>query len=236
RVLFFLPWEGATIVGTTDSESELTMTPKPTDEEVNFIIQVQSNRYLSHRVHRSDVIAAWSGIRPLVRDPKLMHQEGTKASIPFFLALSRNHVIEVSDSKMVTITGGKWTTFRRMAEARTTTIDDAINATQAAIPDLDEENTVSTKAGTAVGSLIGADRAGVVCAQKFDEINVILREEYSLSCDVAKHLVANYGTRALQIAEIVKRNKGYAHSTAAARCLAIKYPFLEAEVVFAVEQ
>ena len=45
-----------------------------------------------------------------------------------------------------------------------------INATQAAIPDLDEENTVSTKAGTAVESLIGADRAGVVCAQKFDEV------------------------------------------------------------------
>ncbi|CAN0111144.1 unnamed protein product [Scytosiphon promiscuus] len=222
RVLFFLPWEGATIVGTTDSESELTMTPKPTDEEVNFIIQ-ESNRYLSHRVHRTDVIAAWSGIRPLVRDPKLMDEEGTKA-------LSRNHVIEISDSKMVTITGGKWTTFRRMAE-------DTVNATQASIPDLDEENAIEKEADTALGSLIGADRAGVVCARNWSEgINVILREEYSLSCDVAKHLVSNYGTRALQIAEIVKRNKGYAHSTAAARCLAIKYPYLEAEVVFAVEQ
>ncbi|CAN0187961.1 unnamed protein product [Ascophyllum nodosum] len=224
RVLFFLPWEGATLVGTTDAVSELTMSPKPTDEEVSFIIQ-ECNRYLTHRVHRSDVIAAWSGIRPLVKDPQRMHEEGTKASE----ALSRNHVIEVSPSKLVTITGGKWTTFRRMAE-------DAVNATQASISDLDEENVVSTTAKTAVGSLIGADRAGVVCAQKFDEINVTLREEYSLSDDEAKHLVTNYGTRALQIAEIVRLNRHYAHSTAAARRLAIKYPYLEAEVVFAVEQ
>lgn len=61
RVLFFLPWESATIVGTTDSESELTMTPKPTDEEVNFIIQVTT--------------------RGLVRDG---------ASPPFLLRLQRN--------------------------------------------------------------------------------------------------------------------------------------------------
>ncbi|CAN0038018.1 unnamed protein product [Discosporangium mesarthrocarpum] len=107
RVLFFLPWEGATIVGTTDSASKLTMTPRPTDEEVNFIIK-ESNRYLSDNVHRSDVIAAWSGIRPLVRDPKLM-AKGTKA-------LSRNHVVEVSKDGLVTVTGGKWTTYRRMAQ------------------------------------------------------------------------------------------------------------------------
>lgn len=49
---------------------------------------------------------------------------------------------------------------------------DTINATQASIPDLDEENAVSTEAGTALGSLIGADRAGVVCARKFDEVRL----------------------------------------------------------------
>ncbi|CAM9676397.1 unnamed protein product [Discosporangium mesarthrocarpum] len=68
------------------------------------------------------------------------------------------------------------------------------------------------------------------------QINVTLREEYRLSRDVADHLVSNYGTRALQIAEIVRRYKSYAHSTSDARRLSRKYPFLEAEVVFAVEQ
>eukprot|EP00611_Tribonema_gayanum_P009894 TRINITY_DN19778_c0_g1_i1.p1 TRINITY_DN19778_c0_g1~~TRINITY_DN19778_c0_g1_i1.p1 ORF type:complete len:456 (+),score=128.47 TRINITY_DN19778_c0_g1_i1:95-1462(+) len=108
RVLFFLPWEGATIAGTTDSESELTMLPRPTQAEVDFIIQ-ESNRFLSCRVRRDDAIAAWSGIRPLVRDPTKMG-EGTKA-------LSRSHVVETLPSGLITITGGKWTTYRRSAGA-----------------------------------------------------------------------------------------------------------------------
>ncbi|CAM9299413.1 unnamed protein product, partial [Chrysoparadoxa australica] len=73
RVLFFLPWEGATIAGTTDSVSDLTMLPKPSNEEVSFIIQ-ESNRYLNCGVHHRDAIAAWSGIRPLVRDPKKLSE------------------------------------------------------------------------------------------------------------------------------------------------------------------
>ncbi|CAM9701423.1 unnamed protein product, partial [Phaeothamnion confervicola] len=124
RVLFFMPWEGATIVGTTDSESELTMLPRPTSDEVAFIVQ-ESNRYLEASVHHSDVVAAWSGIRPLVRDPAHMAEGGTKA-------LSRNHVVLTAPSGLVTVTGGKWTTFRRMAQ-------DTVDAVLAAAPEIDAE-------------------------------------------------------------------------------------------------
>ena len=77
--------------------------------------------------------------------------------------------------------------------------------------------------------LMGADRVGQVCGAKFDSIVVTLRESYQLDRDVAEHLMRNYGTRALQIAEIVKDKQQ-------ATRLCPKYPYLEAEVVFAVKQ
>ena len=87
------------------SESELTMEPKPTDKEVGFILE-EANNYLKldKSVASRDVKAAWSGIRPLVLDSS--KGGDTKA-------ISRSHVIEVSKSNMVTIAGGKWTTYRR---------------------------------------------------------------------------------------------------------------------------
>lgn len=78
--------------------------------------------------------------------------------------------------------------------------------------------------------LLGADRAGIVVNKKYDRIPVTLREVYGMERDIAKHLSMNYGTRALQVAEIAKTRPAYA-----AR-LAPTYPFLAAEVVFACEQ
>ena len=57
-VLFFLPWEGGTLSGTTDHVAEISMTPEPTEEEIDFIIQ-ESNRYLNRKIERKDVKAAW---------------------------------------------------------------------------------------------------------------------------------------------------------------------------------
>ena len=100
RVLFFLPWEGGTLCGTTDSSTPITMSPKPSLEEVDFILS-ESSRYLDRPVKRSDVRAAWSGIRPLVIDPATRGMDGSTANI------SREHVVEVSGSGLVTIGGGK---------------------------------------------------------------------------------------------------------------------------------
>ena len=107
RVLFVLPWLGHTICGTTDAETELTMRPKPTEEEVGFILE-EMKRLLSVQVRRSDVLAAWSGIRPLAADPN--------ASAADTSSIVRDHVIVTEDDGLLTVSGGKWTTYRNMAQ------------------------------------------------------------------------------------------------------------------------
>ncbi|KAH7463178.1 hypothetical protein KRP22_001786 [Phytophthora ramorum] len=217
RVLFFLPWENGTLAGTTDSQSEITMLPSPTKEEVDFIID-EANRYLAKDVTRNDVKSAWSGIRPLVKDPR--HADGSTAKI------SREHVVEVSDSNMVTIAGGKWTTYRRMAQ-------DAIDKLVETVPEI---KTKASPCKTRDVGIIGADRIGEVCNKKFDKITITLRENFNLDKDVAEHLMRNYGTRALQVAELEQNGFLDRKRSDHPRRLHPKYPYLEAEVVFAVRQ
>jgi glycerol-3-phosphate dehydrogenase len=111
RVIFFLPWEGNTIAGTTDSPVELPVLkdPRPVEEEVRWVLNEVSH-YLSPdiRVRRGDVLSAWAGVRPLVRDPNATGKNTQ--------ALVRNHMMYVSPSGLLTIAGGKWTTYRAMAE------------------------------------------------------------------------------------------------------------------------
>lgn len=214
RVLFFLPWSGSTLVGTTDSSTPITMQPKPSSDEVDFVLR-EAGKYLNRRISRSDVRAAWSGIRPLVRD---IHGGDTKA-------ISREHVVEVGPSGVVTIGGGKWTTYRQMAE-------DAVDKV------LEGKATLQARAGPCITKklkLVGADRAGIVCDQRFNIITVTLREDYGYDRDIAEHLVSNYGTRALQIAEIVRQGYPTRKKDLHPKRLVAKHPFLEAEVVFAVQ-
>jgi len=103
RVLFLLPWEGSTIAGTTDSSTEITALPRPHEDEIQFILK-ETSRFLNRKVHREDVDAAWSGIRPLAIDPNAKDTANT----------SRDHVVESTCDGMVTITGGKWTTYRKI--------------------------------------------------------------------------------------------------------------------------
>ena len=106
RVLFAIPWLGKTVVGTTDVPVEaLDREPLPTADEVDYILE-HAGRYLQPAPTRADVRAVWAGLRPLVSDPDA---EGTAA-------LSREHVVSVSAAGLVTVTGGKWTTYRVMAE------------------------------------------------------------------------------------------------------------------------
>jgi glycerol-3-phosphate dehydrogenase len=108
RVLFAVPWLGKTILGTTDTPREdLAREPRPFPEEVAFILR-ESARALARAPERADVRSAWVGLRPLVR-PAGDEGESTQA-------LSREHAVVVSRSGLVTVTGGKWTTYRAMAE------------------------------------------------------------------------------------------------------------------------
>ncbi|HEY0857274.1 MAG TPA: glycerol-3-phosphate dehydrogenase/oxidase [Albitalea sp.] len=108
RVLFAVPWLGKTLLGTTDTpRSDLPLEPMPFHDEVEFIL-AEAARYLTRAPTRADVRSVWVGLRPLVRTD--IDSEGdTKA-------ISREHSVRVARSGLVTVTGGKWTTYRAMAE------------------------------------------------------------------------------------------------------------------------
>jgi len=114
RVLFVVPWHDRAIVGTTDTPiDDLPIEPRPLAEEIEFLLN-HAGRYLTKDPTASDVKSIFAGIRPLV---KASDKNETAA-------LSRDHTILISKSGLLTITGGKWTTYRKMAE-------DAVN--QAAV-------------------------------------------------------------------------------------------------------
>ncbi len=123
RVLFAIPWHDRVLVGTTDTEvPHPELEPRPLAEELAYLFE-HTARYLTRNPTAADVLSTFAGLRPLVGDPGGEGPGGTAA-------LSRDHTLLISPSGLVTITGGKWTTYRKMAED---TIDQA--ATLADLPD-----------------------------------------------------------------------------------------------------
>jgi len=106
RVLFAIPWHGHVLVGTTETPvPAATLEPKAMESEIDFILST-AGQYLAKVPTRDDVLSVFAGIRPLVR------AEGMASTA----ALSRDHVIHIDPSGLMTICGGKWTTYRHMAE------------------------------------------------------------------------------------------------------------------------
>ncbi|NWR06733.1 GPDM protein, partial [Paradoxornis webbianus] len=205
RVIFFLPWEKMTIAGTTDSPTDVTSHPIPTEEDINFILSEVRN-YLGAdvEVRRGDVLAAWSGIRPLVTNPDSKDTQ----------SLSRNHVVTVSDSGLITIAGGKWTTYRAMARD---TIDTAIR----------EHN---LKAGSC--RTMGLQLEG---AQDWSPtLYIRLVQDYGLESEVAQHLASTYGGKAFEVAKIAQVT-GKRWPIVGKR-LVSEFPYIEAEVVYGVKE
>lgn len=106
RVLFAIPWHDHAVFGTTDTPLEKPeLEPKATAEEIEFILKTAAE-YLENPPRREDILSVFAGIRPLVR------AENSKNTA----TLARDHTIEIDEANLLTITGGKWTTYRRMAE------------------------------------------------------------------------------------------------------------------------
>ena len=106
RVMFAIPWHGHTLVGTTDTPIDTpTLEPKPLESEIEFVLET-AGQYLLKAPTRDDVLSVFVGIRPLVKS-----SEGKLTA-----ALSRDHTIHFDASGLLTTTGGKWTTYRNMAE------------------------------------------------------------------------------------------------------------------------
>ncbi|HEY9788826.1 MAG TPA: FAD-dependent oxidoreductase, partial [Candidatus Obscuribacterales bacterium] len=106
RVMFAIPWHKHVLVGTTDTPIENpSLEPVAFEQEINFILET-AGKYLSHSPSKKDVLSVFAGIRPLVK-------MGDKANTA---ALSRDHTIHIDQSGLLSIAGGKWTTYRKMAE------------------------------------------------------------------------------------------------------------------------
>ena len=109
RVLFAVPWLGATVIGTTDTpRADAPLEPRPTEDELQFLFR-ETERALGVRLRPGDVRSVWAGLRPLVGAAP--GADGAPTS-----ALSREHLIHREGPGFVTVTGGKWTTYRAMAE------------------------------------------------------------------------------------------------------------------------
>ncbi|CAJ0627620.1 2316_t:CDS:2 [Entrophospora sp. SA101] len=206
RVIFFLPWEGNTIAGTTDSSTEVTFDPKPKEEEIQWILH-EVGRYLNPdiKVRRDDVLAAWSGIRPLVRDPSAKNTA----------ELVRNHMINVSSSKLITISGGKWTTYRAMAQD---TVEKAIE-----VFDLKPTNECITEKAKLIGSH-GYSRT----------MFIKLIQHFGIETEVAQHLADSYGDRAWDVVSLaLPTNK---HWPIFGHRISPIYPYIDAEILYAIKR
>ncbi|XP_068165428.1 glycerol-3-phosphate dehydrogenase, mitochondrial isoform X2 [Antennarius striatus] len=205
RVIFFLPWEKMTIAGTTDTPTKVTPHPIPGEDDINFILREIRN-YLSPdvEVRRGDVLAAWSGIRPLVTDPNSKDTQ----------SICRNHIVTISDSGLVTIAGGKWTTYRAMAEE---TLDAAVKA----------HNLTAEPCKTVGLSLEGAKGWKPT-------LYIRLVQDYGLENEVAQHLASTYGGKAFDVAKMAQVT-GQRWPIVGKR-LVSEFPYIEAEVMYAIKE
>ncbi|MCF6178591.1 MAG: FAD-dependent oxidoreductase, partial [Geopsychrobacter sp.] len=197
RVLFVLPWEGHALVGTTDEPAEISEHPKPLEREIDYLLR-HLGRYFNLQVKRSDIKAVWSGLRPLISDPQAVDTA----------CLARDHVIDESPTGLLTIAGGKWTTYRKMAED---TVDHALKMfpLTPARPECQTEQ-LSILGGAAFRKEDGQE----------------LGEKFGLPADVVDYLQRTYGDQAEQVAILTQKVGG-------ARLIK-NHPLLEAEIYYAV--
>jgi len=204
--LFFLPWKGHTVVGTTDSKSPAQTSPGVSEDEIQYLLN-EVGRYLSDdlQVRRCDVLSAWRGWRPLAKDPHA----------PPDAPASRDHLISTNPDTGVTfVTGGKWTTWREMAEHTVDRVLDRAGTTAAFGPCV-------TKTTPLIGS------------EDFESnLNIKLIQAYGLNADVADHLVNTYGMRAVDVCELAKPSGR--RWPRFGLPLVPGFPFIEAEVEYAV--
>lgn len=219
RVIFFLPWQGNTIAGTTDAPTTITPHPLPREEEINWILS-EVQRYVSPdiTIRRGDVLAAWSGIRPLVKDPDAKNTE----------SLVRNHLINVSDSGLITIAGGKWTTYRQMAEEAVDAAIETFKLQPGPKPlpfDAPGMVPITGTCRTEVLKLVGAHGFSKT-------LFIHLIQRFGIDAEVAHHLAHNYGDRAWTVAGLSEpTNERF---PLRGKRLAVMYPFVDGEVRYAV--
>ncbi|MBO0805675.1 MAG: glycerol-3-phosphate dehydrogenase/oxidase [Nocardiopsaceae bacterium] len=201
-VLFFIPWgDDRWIVGTTDTDwTGDRAEPAATGEDVDYIL-AQANRVLEKPLTRSDVTGVYAGLRPLVAAA-----EGTPTT-----KLSREHVVDAPVPGLVSIAGGKFTTYRLMAR-------DVIDAAVAGFEGEPVPESVTDQL-----PLLGADGLPAVRASARR-----IAEDYDVPTDAVEHLITRYGSLVTEVLGHIRRDRSLSGR------LADGYPYLRAEVAYAV--
>lgn len=204
RVVFLLPWQGHLIAGTTDNKCPITSRPQATEADVTFILEALSD-YLDVKINRSDVLSVWSGIRPLPQPPKKDGETSDTQNIV------RDHLIFEDKDGMINVSGGKWTTYRKMAEETV----DAVVATGR----LTTGHKLSP-CQTRSLPLVGAGRF-----QQCQGADLARNHSPQIDTEIASHLSQSYGDRA----NLVLLAKDHI------RRLTPNHPVIEAEVLYCIE-
>lgn len=170
-ILFMIPWKGFSIAGTTDTPATSLSTPAPTEKDVHYIVN-EMGEFIEGKISPKarNILSAWGGIRPLT-----IGGDPSKDST----SIVRSHLIDRSKSDLITVSGGKWTSFREMAE-------EAIDASAKVfgLPD----KPCTTKYVRLIGSHLYTRN-----------LSSELAREFSISEDIAIHLASSYGDRARKV-------------------------------------
>lgn len=224
RVIFFLPWQGNTIAGTTDSPCEIKQNPQPGEDEIEWILS-EIKGYLAPEINvrRGDVLAAWSGIRPLVKDPNAKNTE----------SLVRNHLVTFSDSGLLTCAGGKWTTYRQMAEDA---VDEAIKhfglKTKAITERAHISGTEMIDDAAPLDGKCQTHQVRLAGAHGFSKtLFISIIQHYGLETEVAKHLAEAYGDRAWTVAALSEATED--RFPARGKRISPLYPYVDGEIRYA---
>ena len=213
-VLFFIPWDTRWIVGTTDTDwSGDRAEPAVTAEDVDYILG-EANRVLARPLTRGDVLAVYAGLRPLVAEPPAESRAGDKAGDKDgekpTTKLSREHVVDAPLPGLVSIAGGKFTTYRLMAK----------DVVDVATADLPGQVPASV---TAQLPLLGADGLPAVRASARR-----LAGDYGVPAAVAGHLIGRYGSLVTELLDLIRADRTLGQP------LLDGFPYLRAEVAYAV--
>ncbi len=219
-VLFFIPWDNRWIVGTTDTDwSGDRAEPAATAEDVDYILG-EANRVLARPLTRDDVLAVYAGLRPLVaeqaesrgdsRADKQERHPGDPGTEKPTTKLSREHVVDAPLPGLVSIAGGKFTTYRLMARD---VVDAAVTGLPGPVP----------PSVTGQLPLLGADGLPAVRAAARR-----LAADYGVDPAVTEHLIARYGALATEVLDLIKAD------AALGQPLVGGFDYLRAEVAYAV--
>jgi glycerol-3-phosphate dehydrogenase len=197
RILFVIPWEGRAIIGTTDTEGGDLDHPASSQEDIEYLIR-HVNHYLDVHLTQADIISTYAGHRPLVRSRDKAQGKN----------LSRTHAVLENPNGLVSIVGGKLTTWRRMA--------------QDTVDHLARRDHLAIRHPTEHLPLLGAERWQEVALELMKR-----GQARGLSADIVEHLNLYYGSQALAVLDLIDQDAGLA------RRIVPDLPVVRAEVVYA---